>query len=99
MAKDIFKNYAFLKALSKNDGMTTRQVCEKVSCSYRNAYRYLRNLEAEGVVSSEMEGRRLIWKLNLENSYPCRYATSYNFSDVFSSLPLTNNTPVVLEGV
>ena len=97
MAKDIFKNYTFLKALSENDGMSTRQVCEKVSCSYRNAYGHLRNLEAEGVVSSEMEGRQLIWKLNLENSYPCRYATSYNFSDVFSSLPLTNNTPVVLE--
>jgi len=49
--------------------MSTRQVCEKVSCSYHNAYRHLRNLEAEGVVSSEMEGRRLIWKLNLENNF------------------------------
>ena len=66
MAKAIFKNYAFLKALSGNDGMTTRQICENVNCSYRDAYRDLRNLEAEGVVSSEIEGRRLMWKLNFE---------------------------------
>jgi len=58
----------FREAIRQSDGLSTRQVAERVGCSTDLAYRRLKELEESGEISANLVGGSYQWKtVNAEN--------------------------------
>jgi len=54
----------FVTALASEDFLSTNEVAEAVDCTQNLAYRRLKTLEEEGIVTSKKIGRSLAWQLS-----------------------------------
>lgn len=53
---------AFLVAVEELDNAATREVADRVGCSYDLAYRRLKELSDEGVIEEQKVGNSFLWK-------------------------------------
>ena len=55
----------FESAINAEGGMAgTGEIAERVGCAHDTAYKRLKKLENDGIVSSEKVGNTLLWRLN-----------------------------------
>ncbi len=64
--QETYPDEDFVDALDEHGPTGTQAVADAVGCSYDHAYKTLRRLEAEGVVSSDRVGNARLWKVDEE---------------------------------
>lgn len=59
--EESFRDETFLKTLTKGSVLSTKEVAEKVGCSYNLAYKRLKELVEKGSIKGKIIGNSYAW--------------------------------------